>query len=169
MKSTNKLKGAIVAMLTVGLLSFSNTTFAQTTPPTPQTGQQQAKADFTDAELKQFIEANTRLMTIQQEGEKVMLSILAEEKLSIEKFNTMVVAHQQQKLNEVEATPEELLAFNKAAERIMELQPDMQKNAEEAIVKDGMKVERYEQIMLAYQQDPSVQEKVDKMMVDMQK
>lgn len=169
MMSTNKLKGAIAAMLTVGFLSFSGTAFAQATPPTPQTGQQQAKADFTDAELKQFIDANTRLMTIQQESEKAMLAILDEEKLGIEKFNTMAVAHQQQKLAEVGATAEELSAFNKAAGRIMELQPGMQKTAEEAIAKDGMKVERYEQIMLAYQQNPTIQEKINKMMADQQK
>lgn len=167
MKSTNKLKGALVAMLTVGLLSFSETTLAQATPPTPQTGQQQTKSDFSDAELKQFIEANKRLMVIQQEGEKVMLNILQEEKLDMEKFNAMAMAQQQQ--TEVAATAEEKAAFKKAADRMMTLQPDMQKKAETAILKDGMKLELYEQIMLAYQQNPAVQEKVNKMMVDQQK
>lgn len=169
MKITHKLKGAFVAMLTVGLLGISEGTFAQATPPTQQATPQQTKSDFTDAELKQFIDANARLMTIQQEGEKTMLGILEEEKLTVEKFNTMAVAHQQQKLMEVGATAEELAAFNKAAERLMKLQPDMQKNAEAAIVKDGMKIERYEQIMLAYQQNPTVQEKVNKMMAGQQK
>lgn len=168
MKMKNKFKGAIVAMLTVSLLSFSDTALAQAAQQKPQAGQQK-KSDFTDAELKQFVNANARLMTIQQESEKAMMSILAEEKISIEKFNTMAVAHQQQKLNEVGATPEEMAAFNKAAGRMMELQPAMMKSAEEAIAKDGMKVERYEQIMLAYQQDPAVQEKVNKMMAGQQK
>lgn len=169
MKSTNKLKGAIVAMLTVGLLSFSEAASAQATPPaTPQTGQQ-TKSDITDAELKQFIDANKRLMVIQQEGEKAMLAILQEEKLDVEKFNALAVAQQQQKLEESGATPEDLAAFKKAADRMMALQPDMQKNAEAAILKDGMKIERYEQIMLAYQQDPAFQQKVDKLMAVQQK
>lgn len=167
MKISNKFKGAIAAILTVGFLGASDLAFAQTTPP--QTQQQQVKTDFTDKELKQFIEANTRLMSVQQESEKAMLAILNEEKLSIEKFNTMAMAHQQQKLNEVGATAEEMAAFNKAAERMMELQPAMQKQAETAIAKGGMKLELYEQIMLAYQQNPAVQEKINKMMMEQQK
>lgn len=167
MEISNKFKGAIAAILTVGFLGFSDTAFAQVTPPTAQ--QKQVKTDFTDKELKQFIDANTRLMSVQQESEKAMMSILDEEKLSIEKFNTMAVAHQQQKLNEVGATAEEMAAFNRAAERMMKLQPEMQKEAETAIAKDGMKLELYEQIMLAYQQNPAVQEKINKMMMDQQK
>lgn len=167
MKITNKFKGAIAAILTVGFLGFSDAALAQVTPPPAQ--QKQVKTDFTDKELKQFIDANNRLMSVQQASEKTMLSILDEEKISIEKFNTMAVAHQQQKLNEVGATVEELAAFNRAAGRMMELQPEMQKEAETAIAKDGMKLELYEQIMLAYQQDPAVQEKINKMMMDQQK
>ncbi len=164
MMTTNKFKGALVAMLTVGLLSFSETALAQATPPIPQTGQQEAKSNFTDAELNQFIEANKRLMVIQQEGEKVMLNILQEEKIDIEKFNAMAMAQQQQK--ELAATAEEKAAFKKAVDRMMVLQPDMQKKAEAAILKDGMKIEIYEQIMRAYQQNPAVQEKINKLMTE---
>ena len=160
---TNKLKGAIVAILTLGLINVSDTTMAQVSPPVQQTPQQPAKTNFTDAEINQFVDANVRLMTIQQDGEKTVISILEEEKISIEKFNEMAIAHQQQKLMEVGATAAEMAAFNKAAERIVVLQPEMQKKAETAILKDGMKIELYEQILLAYQQDLKLQEKVNKL------
>jgi hypothetical protein len=166
MKIYNNLKGAVVAMLTIGLFSFSTVTIAQVSPPQQQ---QQTKTNFSDTELKQFIDANKRLMVIQQEGEKAMLSILQEEKLDIDTFNKMAMAHQQQKLNETGATAEEMASFNKAAERMMALQPDMQKKAEAAILKDGMKIELYEQIMLAYQQNPATQEKVNKLMSNQKK
>ncbi|MCC9136576.1 DUF4168 domain-containing protein [Pontibacter silvestris] len=165
MKILNKLKGAAVAAFIFGSVSFGSSAFAQTTPPAQQQQQQQVKTDFSEAELKQFAEANTRLMDIQKETEKKMLSVLEEENLSVEKFNEMAQAHQQQKLTEVEATPEQMAAFNKAAQRIMEMQPTMQQDVETAIKKDGMSLEQYEQIMLAYQQSPAVQEKVNKLMI----
>lgn len=153
-------------MLTAGLLCFSDAAMAQSATPVPQAGQQQSASEITDAEIKQFIDANKRLMVIQQDAEKTMLAILQEEKLDVEKFNKLAVAQQQQKLDETVATPEELAAFKKAADRMMALQPDMQKNAEAAIQKDGMKIERYEQIMLTYQKDAALQEKIDKMMTE---
>lgn len=93
-----------------------------------------------------------------------MLGILQEENLSIDKFNEMAQAHQQQKLAEVGATAEEMAAFNKAAQRMVDMQPEMQKEVEAAIQKDGMSLEKYEQIMMVYRQDPALQEKVNQMM-----
>lgn len=91
----------------------------QTTPPAQQGQTQQ---NFTDAELQQFADASARLMAVQQEGEKKMMGILQEENLSIDKFNEMAQAHQQQQLDQVEATTEEKAAFNKAAQRMIEMQ-----------------------------------------------
>jgi hypothetical protein len=103
-------------------------------------------------------------MDLQQQSEQAMMAILEEEKLSIDKFNELAQAHQQQKLAEAEGTAEEKAAFNKSIQRMMEMQPDIEKNMQAAIQKDGMTMERYEQIMMAYQQDPAVQAKIQKMM-----
>ena len=163
MNFMNKLKGAAIAALVIGFTAFGTSAVAQqATPPAQQQGA--APQDFSDADLKQFADASSRLMAVQQEGEKTMMGILEEEKLSVEKFNEMAQAHQQQKLAEVGATPEEMASFNKAAQRMMELQPAMQKDVETAIQKDGMTLEKYEQIMMVYQQDPSLQERVNKLM-----
>jgi len=157
-----KLKGLVVAILAVGATTITNAAFAQQ-PVQPKT-QQTTPAAFTDAEIKQFADANNRLMVIQQEGEKAMLAILTEEKLSVEKFSEMAKAHQEQKINEVKATAEEHAAFNRSAQRMMEMQPAMEQNMQAAIVKDGLTVEKYEQIMLALKQDPALQARVQKLM-----
>ena len=172
MNIIHKLKATAVAGLIVGCVSLAGTAEAQQKNPpkqqtTPQTTPQaapQQQQDISDADLKLFVDASTRLMELQQANEKVMLTILEEEKLSVEKFNTLAQAHQQQKLAEAEATAEEKAAFNKAVQRMMEMQPDIEKNMQQAIQKDGMSMERYEQIMLAYQQNPTIQAKVQKMM-----
>ncbi|WP_276499546.1 DUF4168 domain-containing protein [Pontibacter litorisediminis] len=159
------LKGAALAALILSATLAAPAAMAQ--QPTPPT--QQAKPqNFSDADLQQFADASTRLMVVQQEGEKAMMGILEEEKLSVEKFNQMAQAHQQQKLAEVEATPEEMAAFNKAAQRMMEMQPTLQKDLEDAIQKDGMTLEKFEQIMMAYRQDQAVQQRIDQLMQEKQ-
>ncbi|QCR24137.1 DUF4168 domain-containing protein [Pontibacter sp. SGAir0037] len=161
-----KVRGVVAATLMLGAAVFANNVYAQSSTSQAPPAQQgaAAKTDFSDAEIKQFADANNRLMAVQQEGEKVMLNILQEEKVEVEKFNELAKAYQEQKLEEVSATPEEMAAFNKAAQRIMEMQPTIQRDVEQAIVKDGMSLEKYEQIMLAYQQSPVLQAKVHKMM-----
>jgi aldehyde:ferredoxin oxidoreductase len=123
-----------------------------------------SQQEFTDKELKQFADASLRLMNIQRKGEERMLKILKEEKLEISKFNEMAQAHQQERLDEVKATAEEKVAFDKAAKRMIEMQPDLQKDVETAIVKEGMTLDKYEQIMTAYRQDPILQTKLNKLM-----
>ncbi|WP_233555611.1 DUF4168 domain-containing protein [Pontibacter oryzae] len=155
-----KLKGAALAALFVAASMAAPEASAQQT--TPQSQQQQQS--FSDTDLKQFASASSRLVAVQQKGEKAMMSILEEEKLSIDKFNEMAQAHQQQKLDEVEASAEEKAAFNKAAQRMMELQPTLEKDVEAAIQKEGMTLEKYEQIMIAYRQDEALQQRVNALM-----
>jgi hypothetical protein len=168
MNFIHKLKATVVAGLVLGIVSISGTAEAQQANPPkqtiPQNAQQQQTKPISDGDIKLFVDASTRLMELQQESEQAMLTILEEEKISIDKFNTLAQAHQQQKLAEAEGTAEEKAAFNKAVQRMMAMQPDIEKNMQQAIQKDGMTVERYEQIMMAYQQDPAVQAKIQKLM-----
>ncbi|WP_266203760.1 DUF4168 domain-containing protein [Pontibacter kalidii] len=165
MNLKQNLKGAAFAALICGAALAAPAAMAQQTAPPTQQAQPQ---NFSDADLQQFADASARLMTVQQEGEKAMMGILEEEKLSVDKFNQMAQAHQQQKLSEVEATPEEMAAFNNAAQRMMEMQPALQKDLEAAIQQEGMTLEKFEQIMLAYRQDQAVQQRVDQLMQEKQ-
>ncbi|MHC2991984.1 hypothetical protein OB13_10430 [Pontibacter sp. HJ8] len=164
----HKLKATAVAGLVLGAVSFSGAAVAQQKNPpkqkaTPPAAQQQPQA-ISDADLQQFVDASSRLMELQKANEQTMLTILQEEKLSVEKFNELAQAQQQQKLETATATAEEKAAFNKAIGRMMEMQPTIEQDMRQAIQKDGMTMERYEQIMLAYQQDTAIQAKIQKMM-----
>ncbi len=97
-----------------------------------------------------------------------MLAVIEKENLSFDKFTEMIQAHQQQKLKEVEATPEEFAAFNIAAQQIVEMQPKVQEEVQLAIEEEGLTVDKFERIMLAYQQDPAVQAKVNKIAEEQQ-
>ncbi|MCC9165228.1 DUF4168 domain-containing protein [Pontibacter harenae] len=160
----NNFKKAAAAAAVIAFSFSGQAVFAQNSTQLPQQQQQQVQTDYSDKEIKQFVDANTRLMDVQAESEKVMMTILQEEKLEVNKFNELAQAHQQQQLQEAEATPEEMAAFNKAAQRMIEMQPEVQQKVEKAIVKDGLTMEKYEQMLLAYQQSPAVQAKVNQMM-----
>ncbi|WP_299705854.1 DUF4168 domain-containing protein [uncultured Pontibacter sp.] len=162
MNLIHKLKATTVAGLVIGMVAFGGNAEAQ--QATPQKAPQQQTQAISDADIKLFVDASTRLMDLQQQSEQAMMTILEEEKLSVDKFNELAQAHQQQKLAEAEGTAEEKAAFNKSIQRMMEMQPEIEKNMQTAIQKDGMTMERYEQIMMAYQQDPAVQAKIQKMM-----
>jgi hypothetical protein len=169
----HKLKATAVAGLVLGAVTFSGAAVAQqknppkkkaTPPAAQQQPAQQTPQPISDADLQQFVDASSRLMELQKENEQTMLTILQEEKLSVEKFNELAQAQQQQKLETATATAEEKAAFNKAIGRMMEMQPTIEQDMRQAIQKDGMTMERYEQIMLAYQQDATIQAKIQKMM-----
>jgi hypothetical protein len=46
-------------------------------------------------------------------------------------------------MDQVKASPEEMAAFNKAAQRIVEMQPVVQETLVQAIEQDGMAIEKF--------------------------
>lgn len=162
-----KLKKITAAAFIIATMGLGQAAFAQVAPEAqPNSGQQSQAEDFSTAELKQFVAANERAMAVQKESENAMMTVIQEAEISVDKFNELAQAHQQQKLNEVKASAEEMAAFNKAAQRIVEMQPEVQQTLVKAIEQDGLTVEKFEKIMVAYQQNPAVQEKVQKLIVE---
>jgi len=163
-----KVKGAFAALAVVACTSFGQAAFAQQAPPAQGNTQSAEKQDFSDAELKQFVQASAKAMEIQEQSQKTMVAVLEEEKLSVEKFTQMAQAHQQQKLDDVKATPEELTAFNKVAQKFMEMQPKIEQDLQQAVKDTGISLEKFEQIMIAYQENPAIQAKVQKLAEEQQ-
>jgi hypothetical protein len=159
-----KVKNMMMAAGMMVCVSFANAAFAQQTTPPQDNSQQQQTQAFSDAELNQFVQASFKAAAVQQESEKAMLGVVEAETLSVEKFNEMTQAHQQQKLAELNATAEEKAAFNKAAQQIVEMQPKVEQELQQAIEKEGISIEKFEAISIAYQQNPAVQAKVQKIL-----
>ncbi len=161
-----RAKGIIAAASVAMFLCVGHAAFAQEAPAQGNTStQSQLKTeDISDDDLKQFVQASAKAAAVQEESQKAMIAVVEEEKLTVEKFTEMAKAHQQQKLDAVQATPEEKAAFSKAAQRIMEMQPQVEQSMTQAIEKEGMSLEKFEQIMLAYQQNAAVQARVQKLL-----
>ncbi len=123
------------------------------------------KEDFTDQELQQFIEANKVAIGVQQSAEQKMISAIEKEGLDIQTFNEILTSKQNPEA-ETQATPEDQGKFNTAVEEVVKIQEEMMTEMESAIQETGISVEQYEEILLAYQQSPVVQEKLNQMLND---
>lgn len=135
----------------------------------PAQEQPQVKTDFSENELEKFVDVYVQVAEIQQENETVMMQAIEEENLDINRFNEILQAQQQQATGQAQPadsasfTAEEMAAFNNAAQKIMAVQQEAQTEMQQVIDKE-VGLETYEQIVLAYQQSPEVQQQINKLL-----
>lgn len=138
-------------------LFFTFGAFAQV----PMQQQQQVQTDFDRQELEKFVNVYIKSTEIQQGNEAEMIQAIEDEDLEINRFNEILTVQQnQQNVEEINATAEEMDSFNKAAEKIMAVQQETQAEIEE-LIESEMGTEKYQEIASAYQQSPEVQERVN--------
>lgn len=161
-----KVKATMAALAVGAMVCVGSAAFAQQTPGQGNKADPPAvnTQDISEEDLKQFVQAGARAAAVQEGSQRAMMAVVEEEKLSLEKFMEMTRANQAQKLDQVQATPEERMAFDKAAQRIIDMQPQMEQSMQQAIEQEGMSLEKFEQIMLAYQQSADVQARVEKLL-----
>ena len=116
--------------------------------------------DFSDNELKNFAKLLVEVITIQQQTQREMIAIIQENGLTIGRFNQLLIQLQEKGEEGLEATEEEKKGFLVVADAIQGIQEQMMENLTKAVVAKGMTLERYESILLAYQTDSQLQEKV---------
>lgn len=126
---------------------------------------QQVREDFTDDELEAFVDANEKVIEIQQESQEKIKEAIEEEGLTIEKFNEIVESQRNPNI-EVNATQQELVSFNNAAQVIIKENQETQTEIISSIEDEGIDITTYQEIMIAYQQVPKVKEKVNKLLED---
>ncbi|WP_229968759.1 DUF4168 domain-containing protein [Pontibacter harenae] len=153
------MKRNFVPVFAVAALCFGPAAFAQQATPTQQETTQQQN-NFTDQELQQFVKANAKTASITKEHQQEMIDIIKEEDLEVSRFNEIAQAHRQQTIDELEVSEEEMTSFNNAAQQIVEMQPTAKQEVDDAIEAEGLTVERYEEILEAYEKDPEVKAKV---------
>lgn len=156
-----KFFALLFGVLGVAAIGVSNLSYAQTLPGAGQQ-QQQVQTDFSEEELKTFIQANKSVVEVQQQAEQKMIQVIEEENMDINRFNEIATA-QQDPNQEADATADEMATFNQAAQKVMEVQRETQSEIAEAIESEGMQFNEYRQIMMAYQSSPEVQEKITKL------
>ncbi len=158
----NLIKLTIPAFMMIGLC-VANTGYSQDTPQSPeQPMQQPVKEDYTDDELKLFIQANEKIAEAQQQTEQKMVEAIEAESIAVDRFNEILMA-QQNPEQELELSEEEQASFDKAVEKLMVHQQELQTQMVSAIEDEGLEVADYQAMMMAYQQSPKVKQKVTEM------
>lgn len=149
---------------TAFLMFLSVTLFAQL----PQGAQQQeVRTDFEQEEIEKFVDANAEVVKVQQKAEQDAMKIIEEKDLEVNRFNELVAIQQGQ--SDEEASPEELAAFNEAAQEIMQNNQKTQTEMVKVLEANGVDEKTYQEIMIAYQQDEEFRAKVDKVVQEKSK
>ncbi len=159
--SKKSLKGLFTFLF---ITLFSLGSFAQVPMQAPAA----APADYSDAELRQFAGAVQKVLNIQEESQYKMMASIEESDLTVDRFNEMLMQGQQEGMEAIEATEEEITAFNSAINEVQQLQQQMQIEMMEAISEEGLEVDQYQGIMQAYETDPDVREKIDTYFAEME-
>lgn len=124
----------------------------------------QPREDFSDEEIENFVSATKEVIKLQSKIEQEMISAIESTSLSVERFNEIMIAQQNQQDMEAAATEEELEAFSQAAQKIIEIQSEMQEEIFEVLNEEGIDVNTYQEIIVSYQQNPQLQQKIDTML-----
>jgi len=132
----------------------------------PQQQQQQVTEDFSDEEIEKFVKINQEIMPIQEQMQGRMMETIEESGLEVERFNQLAQAMQQGNIKDVSDDPQEIAKFNQAGQKVMEMNQEIGEEYQKKMTAHKMDPERFQQIMIAYQQSEKVRSKVDSMMED---
>lgn len=93
-----------------------------------------------------------------------MISIIEENGLDLETFNKIAMAQQNPNADASGMDAEDMKKYDEASGDLQKVQMEMQPKMVEAIESTGMEIQLYQEIMMAYQQSPELQAKVQAMM-----
>lgn len=159
---TRKFVPSVLYILLMGFLFTATLTTAWAQEAVPQQPSAEMREDFSDDELKSFVKANEKVTVIQMEAEQKMIRAIEDQGLTVEQFN-QILEQQRDPSRASETSEEELQSFNNAAQVILDENTRIEKEMTASIEEEGINIETYKQIMVAYQQNPTVQERVNKM------
>ncbi|UGU17787.1 DUF4168 domain-containing protein [Sinomicrobium kalidii] len=154
MKFTGKLKSFLVCFLMVGV-----TAFAQTTT--------QKKVEVSDSELGKIATAFQGVQEINVQAQQKMMETVKDNGFEIDRFNELFKASQSQEKN-LEASAEEKEKFGVVMSKMQEMQSGFQKEMEEVITKEGISLDRYQEVAVALQTDAELQKRLQALLAKQQ-
>jgi hypothetical protein len=131
----------------------------------PQTQDFPQDQEYSDEELETFVVAALEVMPLQEESQLKMIGEIEERDLTVDRFN--IILETQQMGQEPDATEEELEAFDEALKAIQAIQKDYHEDMIRVIEDSGISLEKYEEILINYQQDPELQLRIGEIMENM--
>ncbi|WP_057939175.1 DUF4168 domain-containing protein [Algoriphagus resistens] len=159
MKYLKKLKISSLALMTLCLMATVSMAQQVTPPETPT----ESTENFSEKEIETFVKINKEIMPLQENIQTDMVNTIEKEGMEVPRFQELAQAQQGGKLQEVSKDPKELEKFNAAGQKIMKLQENLQGEIEKVIDNNKMSTEKFEAIYMAYNSNPEIKQKVDKL------
>jgi hypothetical protein len=130
-----------------------------------QPGQQAPDANVSSQDLQKFVSAFKQIQTIQQDYQGRMAQAVEQRGLSQERFFEI----QQSQGNPSaqpgpQVTDEERQNYQQANTQVSQLKEEAVSKMEQAVQSEGLDVQRFNEIIAAIQQDPSLQKQVQQML-----
>ncbi len=160
------LKTSKFLSLAVAIVAFvSLNVMAQQQGAPPQMPQQapEVNENFSDEEYEQFVQINTEVIPVQQEAQGKMIKAIEDKGLEVERFQQLAQAQQTGGLQDASDDAEEIAKFNEAGQEVMEMQKGIQEKVQEVIEDNGLGVQKFQEMSMAYNQSEKVRAKVDEM------
>ncbi|MEX0680337.1 MAG: DUF4168 domain-containing protein [Balneolales bacterium] len=125
--------------------------------------------EVTDDELQVFVDASMQAQQIQMESQMEMIAIVEEEGLDVETYNEILQSRQMgQSDDEIEVESEEIEKFETASELVGAIEQEMEGKLISAIEEEGLELDRFQQIFVAIQSSPELQQKMQQMIQETQ-
>lgn len=160
------IKARKIATLFVFL--FIGTSASMMAQVNSQMSQQETKAtDVSDKELNMFADAYQSVQMANQEAQQKMMKMIQDKGMDVQRFQEI----QQASANpnqESDATAEEMKKHQELVGEFQKMQPQLQKEMENAVVSSGLSMERYQAVASALQNDQALQQKLQKIMMEQQ-
>lgn len=129
-----------------------------------QTQPEQSK-EYTDEELKTFVEIGQEISKVQQEAQEKLMSAISKENMDVETFNKIAGLQQAgESVSEAGITDEQVQSFRNIMPVVQSTQAETQKEMMEVINNSRVDLAEYEKFMMTLQQDPELQKKMNEMM-----
>ncbi|MCG8362868.1 MAG: DUF4168 domain-containing protein [Pseudanabaenales cyanobacterium] len=134
-------------------------------PETPEAVATPESSSISQAELQQFANAVIEVQTIERQTQESMAQLILAEGLSPERFNEIFLAQQSVGAEpEPEITLEEQQTFEQVLSQLETIDQAAQTSKEQAVIAQGLEVERFDQILAAVRQDPDLQQQVQELL-----
>ncbi len=148
--------------IATGIIAFAFAFFAIPAQAQFEMPPQEAppQIEVSDDELELFIDASMNAQTVQAESQQEMIAIVDEEGIEVSTYNEIMQAQQMgQSVEELEISAEDVEKFESAHEQIQEIEERMERQLAQAVENEGMEMERFQEINMAIQQDPELQQR----------
>ncbi len=119
---------------------------------------QDANSAVKDSELEKFVEIQEMITVTQQSVQPQMIQIIEDNDFEIQRFIELSQAIEANQ--EIKATEAEIERFAQTETAINELQTEANNNIADGIEEIGLTVDRYQEIMMAVQQSPDLQNRL---------